>query len=182
MYRKSLHPSNQAQETVRQGVRFVGMYLFILFIIFPILILPAAASKNDICLAKPPVSILRSFFHQVVVANSVQRHVSNFAWWTAPSAYWKNMDFSIPRSPLCDVRLLLPSSTHVLTIKELGHCASKFEQTNLMLKLCGLISSKLWFVPRLFIYAVCELACGEEVYVIQSERQQTKWPFEAGWG
>lgn len=52
----------------------------------------------------------------------------------APSAYWKNMDFStfFP-PPLCrlrNVRLPIPSSTHVLSIKELGHCASKFEQTN----------------------------------------------------
>lgn len=32
--------------------------------------------------------------------------------------------------PLCNVLLPVPSSTHVLSLKELGHCASKFEQTN----------------------------------------------------
>lgn len=32
--------------------------------------------------------------------------------------------------PLCNVRLPMPSSPHVLSIKELGHCASRFEQTN----------------------------------------------------
>ena len=31
---------------------------------------------------------------------------------------------------LCNVRLPVPSSPHVLSIKQLGHCASKFEQTN----------------------------------------------------
>lgn len=31
---------------------------------------------------------------------------------------------------LCNVRLPMPSSPHVLSIKQLGHCASKFEQTN----------------------------------------------------
>lgn len=151
------------------------MYHFILFIIFPFLILPTAASKNDICLAKASYSIFLKFFHQVVVSNSVQRHVSNFAWWTAPSAYWKNMDFSA-FSPLCYVRLQMPSSTHVLSIKELGHSASKFEQTNSHVEIVSPNSFQTLICPAVVYLCCLWAACGEEVYITWSERHQTKWP------
>lgn len=39
--------------------------------------------------------------------------------------------------PLCNVRLPMPSSPHVLSIKELGHCASRFEQTNSHVEIVG---------------------------------------------
>lgn len=106
------------------------MYLFILFIIFPFLILPAAASKNDICLAKPP-----DFFHRVVVSNFSKTCVK-LCLMNSPVCILEKYGFFhflsfFFFSPLrCNVRLSMPSSPHVLSIKELGHCASKFEQTN----------------------------------------------------
>lgn len=120
------------------------------------------------------------FFHQVVVSNSVQRHVSNFAWWTASTAYWKNMDFST-FSPLCNVLLPVPSSTHVLSLKELGHCASKFEQTNSHVEIVHPNKLQTVVCPAV-VYLLClYAACGEEVYTTPSERHQTKWTPKARW-
>lgn len=61
------------------------------------------------------------------------------------------MDFSTPSPRLCSAR------PHVLTIKELGHCASKFEQTNSHVEIVhpNKLQTPLCY-PQLFIYAVCE--------------------------
>lgn len=76
MYHKFQHPSNQAQETPRHWVSWRNVS-FVLFIISSFLFLPAATeSKNYICFAKLPYSILN---HWVVLLWHVQRCVSNLS-------------------------------------------------------------------------------------------------------
>lgn len=96
----SASPSNQAQETARQWVRFLGMYLFILFITFQ----------------HPPCSSVQKWhlFSQTLRTFSTKLF-QTLSWWrAAASAYWKNMDF-FPPPPLWNVRLSMPSSPHMLS-------------------------------------------------------------------
>lgn len=78
------------------------------------------------------------------------------------------MDFSTFFFPprLCNVRLPTPSSTHVLGIKELGHSASKFEQTNSHVEIVHPNKFQTLVCPAV-VYLLCLCAaCGEEVYII----------------
>lgn len=67
-----------------------------------------------------------------------------------------------------------PLLLHTCSGKELGHCVSKFEQINLHGE--TLTTTKAWFCPAV-VYLCCLWAtCGEEVYIIWSERHWTKRP------
>lgn len=121
---KSLHPSNQAQETAMQWVRFSGMYLFILFIISPFP-QPPCSSVQKWHLFSQTTRLHPFTFSTDGFFLTPFKVVSGWAWWTSVSAYWKNMDSST-YFPSVTFRLPMPSPPHVLSIKELGHRASKF--------------------------------------------------------
>lgn len=135
------------------------------------------------CFSHPPGSSVQklhlfsqarhTFFHRVVVSSCFKDVCQTLPWWTVVSAcwknlyFWKNTDFSTCPHPL-HACLLMPSSSHICSGKELGHCVSKFEQINPNGE--TLTTSKAWFCP-VVVYLCCLWApCGEEVYIIWSER------------
>lgn len=150
------------------------IYLFILFIIFAVPILPAAALQRWHLFSQttrlfPPSCCFKLFSKDMCQTLPDERprlHIGKI--WIFPLFL-----------PLWNVRLSVPSSPHVLSIKELGHCASKFEQTNSHVEIVHPNKLQSPVCPGVVYLCCLWAACGEEVYIMWSKRHQTKWPPEA---
>lgn len=106
----SASPSNQAQETVRQWVRFLGMHLFILFITFQH---PPCSSVQKWHLFSQTLRTFSTKLFQTLSKTCVKLCLDEEPPRLHIGKIW--IFFLSPPPPLWNVRLSMPSSPHMLS-------------------------------------------------------------------